>query len=360
MFLNCDETNIPLGRQNSKGVICHSGRSAKRILTSEATQRRGSFTVLGWIASDPELQQFLPQFLVISKKLMSKVSYLELQRATSQPTHVWRLASSWLDSCVFIVMLKILSRVLLRWKDTHLFVIVLDCASIHAHVDVIRSARALGLPLVFIPRHSTWLLQPLDTHVFRKFKATMRRRQSRRQVEGKQLILSVLDVCLAAVETVNEVLVNGKWDTPFWHNGFCAFQASLSARVMIELGISEPPEVPGEMPPHESLLDILPRNKRLPTHLLVAPLPKSRERVPLDPDPGSQNLAAASTLPIGHPIPPRQIESWKDRLRPRTKDGAAIVGSRRFTSRTDLSVTPVPVAQSSTEPWQQPTQKQPS
>ena len=170
----------------------------------------------------------------------------------------------------------------------------------------------------------------------------------------------MLDVCLAAVETVNEVLVNGKWDTPFWQNGFCAFQASLSARVMIELGISELPVVTRDMPPHESLLDILPINKRLPTHLLVVPLPRSHERVPPDPDPGSQNLAAASTLPIGHPIPPRQIESWKDRLRPRTKDGAAIVSSRRFTSRADLSVTPVPVAQSSTEPWQQPTQKQPS
>ena len=65
-----------------------------------------------------------------------------------------------------------------RKPDTQL-ILILDAATIHLSGTFRRRALSLGVRLVFIPAGLTWLLQPLDTHVFAALKRDIRTRLTR-------------------------------------------------------------------------------------------------------------------------------------------------------------------------------------
>ena len=53
---------------------------------------------------------------------------------------------------------------------THQVVLLLDTASAHICPKFLRAASRKGIVVQYIPAKLTWLLQPLDTHVFARFK----------------------------------------------------------------------------------------------------------------------------------------------------------------------------------------------
>ena len=127
VFLNCDEPSVIMDAHNRSGVLV-KGRDARvPFFSGKNTNSRGSFSILAWVSSVPEIQKELDQFIIVSKKLMSKAAYAGLNNVREHGVHLWRLDSSWLDHYVFITCMRTLSRSLQRYRDRFNFVVVLDC-----------------------------------------------------------------------------------------------------------------------------------------------------------------------------------------------------------------------------------------
>lgn len=381
VFLNCDESNVIMDAHNRSGVLVKGRNARVPFFTGENAISRGSFTILAWVSSAPEIQEELDQFIIVSKKLLSQVAYDELNSVRQHGVHLWRLESSWLNHHVFITCMRTLSRSLQRFRDKYNFVLVLDVASVHLQPDVLRAARLLRLPLVFLPRNSTWLMQPCDTHVFRKLKSRIRRLHHAAVLERRCLRMSLKDTCRFSMIAVQEVVRGNDWSRAFLKNGLVNYQRSVGLRLEKALDHSGDFEMPRTRPSEESVLSTLPRNRqKTPINLLLDPL---RERpLPIDPperiimnaveyerpvtrsmsrslgtgDPPQVAEAAVISNPEMPSTPQQTTESlsdpnpWANRLRKRNDQNAAVCGStiKRLKSQ---SLSPGG-ASSSHEPWQ--------
>ena len=382
VFLNCDESNVIMDAHERSGVLVRSRDVRGPFFSDEKHTSRGSFTILAWISSIPEIQKELAQFFIVSKKLMNQRTFAALQPLLQERTHLWRLDSAWLDSQVFIACLKELSKSLQRWRERYNFVIVLDCASIHTSDNVLRAARILRLPLVFFPRNSTWLLQPLDTHVFRTLKSKIRSLQRAEALSRRCFRMNLNETVRHSILAVQEVVNQRDWSRAFNHNGVTDHQQSVGSRLRKILQYSEPFAIGSSRPSDADVLSILPRNKQntrvklfldafaprpdprpLPAARLGQPGQRSRSRSN-GLSPRNRHILESDPIPqlphsVPHVSPPRidgsappatLDDSWTHRLRPRNVDNAAICGShiKRERSRTP----PSGKASSSSETWQ--------
>lgn len=384
MFLNCDESNVIMDVHKRVGVLVRRGDVRGPYFADETSNPRGSFTILAWISSIPEVQKELDQFFIVSKKLMSQAAFAALQPLLEESTHLWRLDSAWLNSHVFIACLKAVSNTLQRWRERYNFVIVLDCASIHTNVEVLRAARILRLPLVFFPRHSTWLLQPLDTHVFRSLKSKIRILHRAEVVSRRYFRMKLNETVRHSIIAVQQLLNRKDWSRAFEHNGVTHHQRLVGARVRKVLQHPEPFAISSSRPLDEEVASILPRNRtKIPLDLLFIPLaPRSApsELPVVDigqpavlPTSSSGNISSRTRShdvpdpvspqppPDPNPTPPggegavapaTLDNPWTHRLRQRTAQNAAICGSdiKRERSRTP----PCAKASSSSDTWQPP------
>ena len=382
VFLNCDESNVIMDAHHRSGVLVRRRDVRGVFFSDEQHTSRGSFTILAWISSNPEIQKELDQFFIVSKKLMNQRTFASLQPLLQERTHLWRLESAWLNSHVFIACLKELNKSLRRWRERYNFVIVLDCASIHMSDDVLRAARILRLPLVFFPRNSTWLLQPLDTHVFRTLKSKIRSLQRREALSRRCFRMNLNETVRHSILAVQEVVNQRDWSRAFNHNGVTEHQRLVGSRLRKTLQYSEPFDIGSSRPSVADVLSILPRNKQntrvnllldalaprpaprpLPAAGMAEPgqsptsrsngtSPRSRHIPESDSIPQVPNIVPHVSPPgIQESAPPATLDnSWTHRLRPRNVDNAAICGSdiKRERSQTP----PSGRASSSWETWQ--------
>ena len=69
--------------------------------------------------------------------------------------------------------IRLLCGRLREYLDHREIILLMDMAPCHMHPSVFALARRKGIRIVLIPARLTGLLQPLDTHVFRQFRARM-------------------------------------------------------------------------------------------------------------------------------------------------------------------------------------------
>ncbi|MCP4244382.1 MAG: hypothetical protein GY772_27875, partial [bacterium] len=175
-----------------------------------------------------------------------------------------RERSSWVTATLFIRALKWLRESIGLPKEAHQVVLLLDCCMIHCTEAVLRAARRLDIWLVFVPKKLTWLLQPCDTHLFRRYRAHMQREVSELRLRRRIVLVDLIDLLRIAVKCVRNVVVEcHEWATAFDSNGFGHRQERLSARVRRMRG-SEFPPIVGAAPPTEAeTLGTLPAWPRL-------------------------------------------------------------------------------------------------
>ena len=76
----------------------------------------------------------------------------------------------WITSANFPAVLTYIRREFLRLRPLHEIVVVMDCAAQHCATNVIQHCRRLRLHVLLVPARFTWLLHPLDAHVFGNLK----------------------------------------------------------------------------------------------------------------------------------------------------------------------------------------------
>ena len=163
--INVDETNIARAYDSKKGLVLTTRHRRKPVLLQQPQQTRGSFSHVAFICDDPSVQPRLPQLILGNEHVLPRRDLEALQSSLAPNVYLIRGKSSWLDHPTFCIALKWLARALQNLRASHSFLLLLDCCYVHLHHSVLRAARKFRLRLCFVPKKTTWLLQPCDTPV---------------------------------------------------------------------------------------------------------------------------------------------------------------------------------------------------
>lgn len=185
LWINMDETSVATYFESGKGAVLteNTPGALKKSLGVKATlsDLRGAVTHIGMICSNTAIQPHLPQVIIgnkvqFTKKLLSKV-------ASDKPATVHLLArkSAWNNADIMVDVFRLLAKALEPFAEQYLPIVLLDCATCHLSLEVLREARKLRLLLVFVPASCTQFLQPLDARAFAGYKAFLRREFARLQ-----------------------------------------------------------------------------------------------------------------------------------------------------------------------------------
>jgi len=148
-------------------------------------------------------------------------------------------------------ILTILRRTIHESRPGCHIVLVLDAASQHLAADIIAHAARLHFILMLVPARLTWLLQPLDTHVFAPLKRALQTAQQAARAVRAEGILGPLDWVEHLDASVRQVLVNRDWSHALAANGVLGDVSHLRSEVQHHVRGALPlplrPPTPDEM-----------------------------------------------------------------------------------------------------------------
>lgn len=262
LFVNMDETSMKLNFGKQKGLLVRKhalppGKKHRKEQVS-SSDSKANVSFLAFLTHDTEIQPKLPQVILGNKRKLTLKIMKEL--ALHQPANfrVWREESSWNNHCIMRKLISLLATCLKDYKATHQIILVLDVASCHRHTSIYALASRLGVRLLFVPSKLTYLLQPADTHLFSKLKASLRKRWRELLVESEAGTVSY-EVWLSAFFGVARQILNSTRWQPAFHAAGLLDEQRLSHRVMQEAGWEVLPAIPVEILSDSQVKTVFPK-----------------------------------------------------------------------------------------------------
>ena len=234
-----------------------ASKSTKVLQNVPLSKRRCGFTHVAMICDDTSLQPRLPQIL-IGNEAIFPVAKLESVRPSLPPNiRLWRRKTGWVTAEVMRDIVRELSAALGELTATRTVVLLLDTAPVHLCERFINMAARHKIAVQIIPAKMTWLLQPLDTHAFARFKMHLMhqyRAQLLRSARGECELTAVLESVILAIR---HVLQGVAWAYAFDGNGFGTNgQAHLRTRTLKEMEWERLPELPARLPEYADLTSV--------------------------------------------------------------------------------------------------------
>ena len=320
VVVNIDETPVYKQMQPRRGYVVQTGAANKTQFTAKIPlkDRRGMATVLGCIVNVPELQQYMPQFVLTKDDTMTKREK-DILATVDAPIRWVKGTKGWVSAENIRPMLTAIRRAV-RTRRPHAEIIVcIDCAPVHTTDSTLNHFARLGLHVLLVPGGLTWLLQPLDSHTFGPFKQKLAELQE--ESRGR-----ALDGCMPAgkwievlCDAMRQVLVDKSWAHTFDKNGMAASWTDLRPRIK-DIVLPHLPLL--SRPPSQDELCMMLGTARLDFRNMVlraslraaamaairppsvvrrgAPLPPLRIRTPSS----SGTIRAAVPVPVLAPLPP--------------------------------------------------------
>ena len=146
---------------------------------------------------------------------------------------------------------------------------------------------------IIIPARLTWLLQPLDVHVFARLKAAVRTAVVQALLESHAGELSNAAVLQTTTTITESFLRSQSWAPCFGKTGFGHVQRLVSPMILRAVGLDEPPQLGNAAPSLHHLQLCFPQRAAVPVRPLFAPF------LPFLPVP------AAAPLPLAAAPAPR-------------------------------------------------------
>lgn len=257
MVINIDETAVErqIPRRAGTVIRMHGSQETDHAIHERVTRREthGHLTLIGAICSDPALQRHLPQLVLPRDASLTRAEKARLE-AMAPPLTWVRETHGWVTVPVMKQVLTLYRREVLRHRPGTHVVVAMDAASQHLADDVIAHAARLRVHVLLIPARMTWLLQPLDSHVFAVLKRTFHMLQlEERSANPRGVVDGVawIDVLERGVRTV---LVERDWSRALVSNGLIHGAGSLRERIRRHL---EAPLALPDRPPTEGEMTVL-------------------------------------------------------------------------------------------------------
>ena len=162
---------------------------------------------------------------------------------------LWRRKSGWVTKPIMVEILKELCHALGELTATHFVVLLLDTAGTHICPVFMRAASRRGIAVHFVPAKLTWLLQPLDTHVFAMLKRYLVQLYRQDVLQSGARATELTARLEAVIKACRKVLQAHAWASAFDANGFSAHaQRQVRQTILEELQWQQVPELPATLP----------------------------------------------------------------------------------------------------------------
>ena len=306
--LNLDETSVRFWYEPRQGLRRDPGQARKAGCARQASrgQLRRAFTHVAIICDDASLQPHMPQVLLVNERT---VTMEQSRRWTSLPgcnAQLWRAKSAWINDEVFSKIIRELGKVLRARAGDRQAILLLDAHVCHYCRGTLAACRDYDIWPVIIPARMTSLLQPLDTHVFSRFKMFLRTRMHQLMLSGANEDLTSEQVIDALQHAIKGVLQRHSWAPAFEKNGF-GFAFEIRAHLLEMLGWHTPPVVESGLPAYPQFAHCFPARHHIPFMQLLSGVLPPAQRGPKRP----RENADEDVTDRG------EVRPWKVRLRPR-------------------------------------------
>ena len=291
---------------------------------SKAQQRKG-ITHVAIICDNTAIQPTLPQVVLASEHVLRVRDLATILASVTPNFHVWRRKSGWINKDVMKELLLVLGKVLHPLLAQYQPVLLMDAHSVHCAPDVVRAAARQHIWICIVPASMTFILQPLDTDVFARYKQYLRKCYQEIVSDQTPADMSAAAIICSINEACRYVLQAHPWGPVFCKNGFGSKQALVRESVRSGLEWTCIPPVPETLPGLAEFRACFPDRTIIPFSELFADMLAThsvREVAPI----------CAVGIPAAE-----AVESWAMRLRPRRR-----TTSRLSTSPDNPSAAPPP------------------
>ena len=328
--VNVDETAVRFYMPQRKGLVPKRRRGGpSRAQDASRRQQRSCVTHVAAICDDTAVQPSLPQVFIGNEAVLHAAAVRLVQPALHQNVILLRRKSGWVNKDFLVKYVKLLAGCLEPFASQYQPILLWDALPAHCAPSVLRAAGRAGLWVVIVPAKMTWLLQPLDTDAFSRYKQYLRRRYLELLCDAHDGCVAATSIILAMNDSCRKVFQGHAWAAAFLRNGFGAAQRGVKRSMGEELELDEVQSAGSALPTLMQLSAIFPNRLEVPINELFYPF---IPRPPVLPRaPRAADTAAADVDPA----------PWPDRLR-----------SRRSSST--LALPPAASASSSAGPLQLP------
>ena len=219
-------------------------------------------TDVGLICDDPYVQARLPQVLIANGRTVLQRGLVRALADLAPNMHLMHGKSSWNNGDRMVSIIGMIGRALRSCAPGAIVILTMDAAPLHFSLKVLEECRRWGIRVVPIPAKLTFLLQPLDTHVFAQMKRCLRDASQKRVGANGGRALSALQWLDVASHSIRASLLRTSWAHSFAHNGFGASQRMVSDRVLQRMGLAAAPVLPAAPPTAIELANAFPRGSR--------------------------------------------------------------------------------------------------
>ena len=296
--LNLDETSVKLFQGDQKGTCFFKKKRPREPNDSQEEaaeeveegdgadepvqkvnlqKKRTCLTHVGLICDHSGVQPFLPQVLIGNEKTFLQSDLGALKANCPANVILVRQKSAWSSVQVSKRVFRLLAEALRNYEREQVHppmlrlqpVLSMDAANVHIHEACVRSCYALGIWPIVVPARLTWLLQPLDTHAFQKYKEYFKAAYQRARLLTPDGALPVSQFLNVFYDTIRRVLQGNRWALAFDRDGYGPRQAKVSSYILQQLQLEEPPVVPNTKPAVETLQQCFPRNRAVPVPAML-------------------------------------------------------------------------------------------
>ena len=273
--INLDETAICLYQGEGKGNILLSKKrprgEAEVVQRVPHSRRRTYLTHVAFVCDQAELQHLLPQVVIGNERVLPAAAMPALRASLPSNVRLIRQKSSWNNSTLCAIIVRMLALALGPHRERFQPVLLLDTVRLHFNQVVLNACNACGIWLILVPARTTWLLQPLDTHVFRAFKDRLRKAYQKARLQAATHDLNVQQFMPCLYEAIRVTMDESDWSSSFSENGFGQLQAQVKESIRRELAMDQPLCIPSARPTLEQLQCVFPKRTVVPTASLWRP-----------------------------------------------------------------------------------------
>ena len=273
--INLDETacrlHYPAGVGFATGAYDPGGAPKARIVQNVSrSMMRSAFTHIALICDDSSLQPCLPQILLGNEHLFTK-QVLDAARATLPPNVVvWRRKSGWVTQDILCQAVDVIHDAISSRLQGRQVLLLLDACPVHLCPRFMRHCAKKGFWLHYVPAKLTWLLQPLDTHVFARYKQWISNAYRKHILEGDKGACELTAMIEIVANSTRHVFQKHKWSSAFRGNGYDSDQADIRQGIKRQLQWTACPPVSQQLPSYEQFAIIFPRRRHLPLQEYLA------------------------------------------------------------------------------------------
>ena len=237
--INLDETSCRLHYDQKRGLAVCRQRGLSHAKKKEIVQDvsrgklRGCFTLIAMICDDASLQPRMPQILLGNEHIFQQRVLEEIRPFLASNIHLWRRPSAWATRHTMVEVVQLLARALGAILGNRRVMTLLDACCIHMGIGFLRSCAKRGILVHYVPAKLTWLLQPLDTHAFARFKIFIGCEYRQEVMRSGRCELSAMVQIVA--HAVRRILQGVAWSSAFDGNGFGQRQSRVRKTVLAVL-----------------------------------------------------------------------------------------------------------------------------